>query len=100
MDRHYTKVDFHGIGIMVFGFEVLSAMALLFGGIGALYVMFTGVGDIWHFIIISFGGIAAAFVLYSVAEFLQLLMKIEVNTRQIEKDVETMMPGKKVARKK
>jgi hypothetical protein len=99
MDRHYTKVDFHGIGLMVFGLEVLSSMALLFGGIGALYIMFTGEGTLWSFIIISFGGIVSAFVLYAFAEFLQLLMKIEVNTRKMEKEMGVLVP-KKIIRKK
>jgi hypothetical protein len=85
MNRHYTKLDFHGISLMVVSLEVLSALSLLFGGVGALYMMFTQEGTVIHFILIAFGGIVGAFVFYAIAEFLQLLMKIEVNTRKTEK---------------
>ena len=100
MDRHYTKVDFHGISIMVIGFEVLAAMSLLFGGFGALYLMFANEGSIWLFVNVSLGGIVGAFFLYAFAEFLQLLMKIEVNTRKIEREVERITPAKKTIKKK
>lgn len=109
MNRHYTKTDFGGIAFMVIVFEVLAGISLLFGGFGALYMMTNvALGDNSAFllyIMLAFGGIAAAFLFFAFAEFLQLLMKIEVNTRHLEKLFEkaaksTTTATKTTARKK
>jgi len=81
MKSHETKVDFPGIAILVIALEVLAALSLLFGGVSSVYMMFTGEGTIFSFIVLSFGGICGAFLIFAIAEFLQMLMKIEFNTR-------------------
>lgn len=83
MKTYQSKLDFPGIGILVIALEVLSALSLLFGGISAVFMMFTGEGTVLTFILLSFGGISSAFVIFAIAEFIQLLLKIEYNTRPI-----------------
>jgi hypothetical protein len=50
------------------------------------------------------GGIVGAFLLFAIAEFLQLLMKIEVNTRKteeiLEQSIQKAPTKKKVVAKK
>jgi hypothetical protein len=99
MNRHYTKVDFSGLALMVIVFEVLSALSLLFGGVGAIYMMSNFIygteAQLFEFIIISFGGISLAFIFFAIAEFLQLMLKIEVNTRKIEDLLSHFAPAEK-----
>ncbi len=86
--RHESRETFTAINIVIIGLEVMSAIALLFGLIGGLALMISPMGaiptreDIALFIIVAFGGIASCFVLLGLAEFLQIMLKIEFNTRK------------------
>ncbi|MDD4352090.1 MAG: hypothetical protein PHU71_03875 [Candidatus Gracilibacteria bacterium] len=82
MKRHESKVDFPGIAILVIALEVLAALALLFGATSSIFMMFTGEGTVLSFVLLSFGGICTAFLIFAIAEFLQLFLKIEFNTRK------------------
>ena len=85
MNRHYLKQDFHGLSLLVVIFEALSAVLLIFGSVGAVYLMFDQSTNIYTFVFIAFGSIFAAIVTFSLAELIQLLMKIEINTRKSER---------------
>ena len=86
--RHETRETFTAINIIIVGLEVLAAIALLFGLIGGLALMISPLGgvpsrdDVALFILVAFGGIASSFCLLGMAEFLQLMLKIEYNTRR------------------
>ena len=101
MRRHYHKTDFNVVSVTVIVFEVLAFSVFLFGIIGAVYNMFFRVPllTLWGFLILVLGSTIIAFFMLTFAEFLQLLLKIEVNTRKPEQMVETVTV-KKVAPKK
>lgn len=86
--RHETRDTFTALNIVIIGLEVLSALSLLFGLIGSLTLMIAPLNpipttdDIMMFVIVGFGGIAMSFVFLGMAEFLQLMLKIEHNTRK------------------
>lgn len=86
--RHETRETFTALGVVIIGLEVLAALSLLFGLIGAIAMMLSPLNalptkaDIMVFIMVGFGGIAGAFIFLGMAEFLQLLLKIEFNTRK------------------
>lgn len=83
MKSYQSKLEFPGLGILVIALEVLSALFMLFGAVSAVFMMFTGEGTVLSFILFSFGGISASFFVFSIAELLQLLLKIEYNTRKV-----------------
>lgn len=86
--RHEKRDTFTALNVVIIGLEVLSAISLLFGLIGGLALMISPVGsvpssdDITTFILVAFGGIAGCFLLLALAEFLQIMLKIEFNTRR------------------
>ena len=82
MKRHESKIDFPGIAILIIALEVLASLALLFGASSSIFMMFTGEGTVLSFVLLSFGGICIAFFIFALAELLQLLLKIEFNTRK------------------
>ena len=63
--------------------EVAAFFVFVFGALGAIYGTYSGIRTT-DFILLGFGGVIIAFVLLSFAEFLQLLMKIEINTRKAD----------------
>ena len=84
MKRHYTKSDFNVVATTVIALEVMAFLVFLLGMSLAVYNMFlfppifTTVGIIY----VVVGSTIASFLLLGCAEFLQLLLKIEVNTRK------------------
>ena len=86
MKRHYNKNDFNVVAVTVIVFEVLAFSVFLFGIISAVYNMFFNppILTLWGFLIVVLGATIIAFFLLTIAEFLQLLLKIEVNTRKAE----------------
>ena len=83
MYSHYRKSDFPALAVTVVGLMILSAVILLFGAFSAVFLMFAPVQvDVLLFIRITFGSIVLSFLIFAFAELLQLLMKIEVNTRK------------------
>jgi sulfite exporter TauE/SafE len=63
--------------------EVAAFFVFIFGALGAIYGTYSGIRTT-DFIVMGFGGIVVAFFLLAFAEFLQLLMKIEYNTRKAD----------------
>lgn len=61
--------------------EVASFLVFIFGTLGAILGTYRGIG-LDDFIILGFGGIFMALVLMAMAELLQILMRIENNTRK------------------
>lgn len=86
MHRHYHKKDFPALGLAVIAFEVMSFITFIVGAAIMVYGMMINV-DANELILTSFTLIVSAFFLFAIGEFLQLLMKIEVNTRKTDKDM-------------
>jgi hypothetical protein len=110
MQRHANKNDYNFISISVMVLEVAAFFIFIFGALGAIYGTYSGI-QTTDFIVIGFGGVALAFTLLVFAELLQLLMKIEINTRKADillaKEVKAMTKAsrstgtrKKTARRK
>ena len=84
MKRHESKVTFSVMAVTVIVLEVLSFLVFIAGLSLAVYNMFalppifTSLGVI----VVAIGATTAAFLLLAIAEFLQLLLKIEFNTRK------------------
>lgn len=97
MQRHIHKTEFSFISITVMVLEVAAFFVFIFGALGAVYGTYSGIKTT-DFIIIGFGGIVTAFMLLAFAEFLQLLMRIEYNTRKA--DILLAKKVKTVGRKK
>lgn len=97
MRRHYTKNDFPALGLTVIVMEVLAFLILVVGlflSMGGSVYGFDG----WSLILISMSVLLLAFFIFAFGELVQLFMKIEVNTRKTEaemnkilKDVEKKM---------
>lgn len=103
MHRHHHKKEFNVVAVTVMVFEVLGFSIFLFGIIGAVYNMFFDppILTLWGFLIVVLGCTIIAFLMLAMAEFLQLLLKIEVNTRKTELLLEVDKPSaKKVVAKK
>ena len=104
MNRHYHKKDFNVVAVTVMVFEVLGFSVFLFGVLGAIYNMFFDppLLTLWGFLLLVLGATIIAFFLLALAEFLQLLLKIEVNTRKTEAVLEKNVkaPVKKSSVKK
>ena len=82
-NSHYKKEEYPALAITVLGLMILSGMVLLFGAVSAVYLMLASVVvDIVTFIKMTFGPIVLAFLIFAVAELIQVLMKIEINTRK------------------
>ena len=103
MQRHIHKMEFSFISITVMVLEVAAFFVFIFGALGAIYGTYSGI-QTTDFIIIGFGGVAVAFMLLAFAEFLQLLMKIEYNTRKADillaKELKTIKKRKTPAKRK
>ena len=83
MYSHYNKDHFPALAVTVLGLMILSGVILLFGAVSAVYMMLSPIMvDMIDFIKISFGSIVIAFLIFAFAEFLEVLMKIEINTRK------------------
>jgi len=97
MQRHLHKKEFNVVAITVMVFEVLGFSVFLFGIIGAVYNMFFDppLLTLWGFLILVLGATIISFFLLGVAELLQLLLKIEVNTRRTELFLEQREEPKK-----
>jgi hypothetical protein len=83
--------------------EVAAFFIFIFGALGAIYGTYSGIRTT-DFIILGFGGVVSAFMLLAFAEFLQLLMKIEYNTRKADvllaKELKAITRKRKTTRKK
>lgn len=80
MRRHLRKREFKFVGLTVMALEVAAFLTFIFGTLGAVLGTYSGISTT-DFILIGFGGITVAFLLLSLAEILQVLMKLEFNTR-------------------
>jgi len=104
MHRHYHKKDFNVVATTVMVFEVMAFSIFLFGIMGAIYNMFYNppLLTLWGFLILVLGCTVISFLLLSVGELLQLLLKIEVNTRKTEKllEAEVKVAKKRTTKKK
>ena len=84
MKRHYLKTDFNVISVTVIALEVLAFIIFILGISLIAFNMFLFPPFFTSFgaIIMSLGATMIAFTLLATAELLQLLMRIEVNTRK------------------
>jgi len=84
MKRHYSKVDFNVVSMTVIALEVLAFIVFILGVSLAVYNMFLLPPIFTNFgvILMLVGTIMVSFMILGFAEFLQLLLKIEVNTRK------------------
>ena len=81
MRAHLTKNDFKFVAISVMVLEVAAFLIFIFGTLGAILGTYSGISTT-DFILLGFGGIFVALVLMASAEVLQLVMRIEHNTRK------------------
>lgn len=81
MRAHLTKNDFKFVAISVMVLEVASFLIFIFGTLGAILGTYSGISTT-DFILLGFGGIFVALLLMAAAEMLQLIMRIEHNTRK------------------
>ncbi|MDF2379046.1 MAG: hypothetical protein P1V18_02365 [Candidatus Gracilibacteria bacterium] len=81
MRSHLRKRDFKFVSISVMVLEVASFLVFIFGTLGAILGTYRGIG-LDDFIILGFGGIFMSLVLMAMAEVLQIMMRIEHNTRK------------------
>jgi magnesium-transporting ATPase (P-type) len=84
MKRHHSKINFNIVSVTVIVFEVLAFIVFILGISLTVYNMFLLPPIFTNFgvILMLIGTIIISFLLLGFAEFLQLLMKIEVNTRK------------------
>ena len=101
MKRHFLKKDFSVVATSVIALEVLAFVVFIFGVTAAVYNMFLNppLLTIWGFLFVVLGATIISFVLLVAAEFLQLILKIEVNTRKMERIMEGKAPRRVVAKK-
>lgn len=94
MDRHISKTHFPVIGLTVIALEILAFLIFLSGVCLALfnmvtsYPIFTPMGVM----VLVLGVLTSSFIILAFGEFLQLLLKIEVNTRVEMTPVVTKVP--------
>jgi len=81
MTAHLTKNEFKFVSISVMVLEVAAFLVFIFGTLGAILGTYNGISTT-DFILLGFGGIFIALMLMAVAEILQLVMRIEYNTRK------------------
>lgn len=94
MRAHLRKNEFKFVSITVMVLEVASFLVFIFGTLGAILGTYSGIG-MDDFILLGFGGIFMALVLMAMAEFLQILMRIEHNTRKENSLIEQQMQVQK-----
>ncbi|MGE3278242.1 MAG: hypothetical protein AB7J40_00260 [Candidatus Altimarinota bacterium] len=81
MRAHITKNEFKFVAISVMVLEVAAFLVFIFGTLGAILGTYSGISTT-DFILLGFGGIFVALMLMAVAEILQVMMRIEYNTRK------------------
>lgn len=81
MRAHLTKDEFKFVAISVMVLEVAAFLVFIFGTLGAILGTYSGISTT-DFILLGFGGIFIALMLMAVAEILQVIMRIEYNTRK------------------
>lgn len=81
MRAHLHKDDFKFVAVSVMVLEVASFLIFIFGTLGAILGTYSGISTT-DFILLGFGGIFIALMLMAIAEMLQLVMRIEHNTRK------------------
>ncbi|MDP2691259.1 MAG: hypothetical protein Q8O95_02545 [bacterium] len=81
MTAHLSKNEFKFISITVMVLEVGAFLVFIFGTLGAILGTYSGITTT-DFILLGFGGIFIALMLMAVAEILQVVMRIEYNTRK------------------
>lgn len=82
MQRHIQKHEFNFIAITVMLLEVAAFIIFTIGALVTIYGAWVGVTTLEFFTVTGIGAVVASFFLLAFAEFLQLLMKIEYNTRK------------------
>lgn len=90
MYRHYHKKHFPALGLAVVIMEVVAFITFVIGAGVMVYGMLEDI-EPNSLVITTFSFIFAAFVLFAMGELVQLLMKIEVNTRKNEKDMKALI---------
>jgi|CXWL01.1.fsa_nt_gi hypothetical protein len=81
MRAHLTKSEFKFVAISVMVLEVAAFLIFIFGTLGAILGTYSNISTT-DFILLGFGGIFIALMLMAAAEILQLVMRIEYNTRK------------------
>ena len=81
MRSHLKKDEFKFVAITVMVMEVASFLVFIFGTLGAILGTYSGIPTT-DFILLGFGGIFIALMLMAGAETLQIMMRIEYNTRK------------------
>lgn len=81
MRAHLTKNEFKFVAVSVMVLEVAAFLVFIFGTLGAILGTYSGISTT-DFILLGFGGIFVALMLMAVAEILQVMMRIEYNTRK------------------
>ncbi len=94
MRAHLTKNEFKFVAISVMVLEVAAFLIFIFGTLGAILGTHSNI-SITDFILLGFGGIFISLMLMAAAEILQLVMRIEYNTR---KENSLMVEGMQVQR--
>ncbi|MDP3975294.1 MAG: hypothetical protein Q8P95_00055 [bacterium] len=81
MRAHLSKNEFKFVAVSVMVLEVAAFLVFIFGTLGAILGTYSGISTT-DFILLGFGGIFVALILMAVAEILQIMMRIEYNTRK------------------
>jgi len=81
MRAHLSKNEFKFVALSVMVLEVAAFLVFIFGTLGAILGTYSGISTT-DFILLGFGGIFVALMLMAIAEVLQVLMRIEYNTRK------------------
>lgn len=84
MKAHLTKDEFKYVAVTVMVLEVAAFLIFIFGTLGAIIGQVAPTIPIstTDFILMGFGGIFVSLILMATAEILQLVMRIEHNTRK------------------
>lgn len=84
MRAHLTKNEFKFVSVTVMVLEVAAFLVFIFGTLGAILgtIKLEQPISTTDFILLGFGGIFIALMLMAMAEILQLVMRIEYNTRK------------------
>lgn len=102
MKSHLYKDEFKFVAVSVMVLEVAAFLIFIFGTLGAILGTYSGISTT-DFILLGFGGIFISLMLMAVAEILQLVMRIEHNTRKenslLKKQTEVQMQEVKATKK-
>lgn len=98
MRAHLSKNEFKFVAISVMVLEVAAFLVFVFGTLGAILGTYSGISTT-DFILLGFGGIFIALMLMAVAEVLQVMMKIEYNTRKENTLLQEQMQVQRAATK-